>query len=450
LVSTATVRTTAAGVGSVKNFVRLFAGVGVVGFVSHVAEYASFLIVLVYLSDKLTITFGLGDLGYAFVGSISGVYLVSSGMISVPMGHLCDKYGRRNFTILGCSLGAMSLAALIVANGFSNLVEFLVAMTLALCSLGIAHGTYTSSTLSYCADLAERYESMGKAYGLVDGVEFAGYAFGPALGTLIAVTSGRIAVFTDGLYLMLAGVIVAFFLMPEIKTKAGTPERIVTPPVNVESHPLGLDDLHEDEHAHGASWSDYISAFKTPIVSVALLTTIDGAIGFSAFFQFVPLYAITLKGAIPAFGVLYGYFPSIMAITTVCVMVPLGHRLDRGKRRMPFLVTGLVGSSISIGAVFFYSTIPVFLIASVAHGLFIAMIRVSQLLILGEASHPSNRAAVMGTNHAMEHTGYGIAAFSVGFLVAIFGFIGAFRTLSLFLFVAGVTFMIYAFRKKLK
>jgi MFS family permease len=439
------------GVGSVSNFIRLFFGVGAVGFLSHVAEYSSFLIVLVYLSDKLTITFGLGDIGYAFVGSISGVYLITSGLISVPMGHLCDKYGRRNFTILGCSLGAISLASLIVANGFSNLPEFLIAMTLSLCSLGIAHGTYTSSTLSYSGDLAERYETMGKAYGLVDGVEFAGYAFGPALGTAIAViTNSRIAVFQDGLYLMLAGVVIAFFLMPEIKTASGIPERVVTPPVNVESHPLGLDALHEDEHAHSASWGDYLNAFRTPIVSVALLTTVDGAIGFSGFFQFVPLYAITLKGAIPAFGVLYGYFPSIMAITTVCVMIPLGHRLDRGRRRMPYLVTGLVGSSISIGAVFFYSTIPVFLVASVAHGIFIAMIRISQLLILGEASNPSNRAAIMGTNHAMEHTGYGIAAFSIGILVGIFGFISAFRVLSLFLFVAGITFLVYALRKKLR
>ncbi len=175
----------------VSHFVRLFAGVGAVGFLTHVAEYSSFIIVLVFLSDKLTITFQLGTVGYAFVGGISGIYLVTSGLISVPMGHLCDKYGRQKLTIIGSSMGAVALGSLIVSNSFTALPEFLAAMTLSLCLLGIAHGTYTASTLSYSADLAEQYREMGKAYGLVDGVEFAGFAFGPGLGTAIgAITRG--------------------------------------------------------------------------------------------------------------------------------------------------------------------------------------------------------------------------------------------------------------------
>jgi len=448
---TATLGTTSSN-ESIFLFVKRFAGVGAVGFLTHVAEYSSFLVVLVYLSDKLTVTFALGTIGYVFVGSISGIYLITSGLISVPMGHLCDKYGRRRFTILGGVLGAISLGSLIVANQFNSLPEFLVAMAVSLCALGIAHGTYTSSTLSYSGDLAEKYETMGKAYGLVDGAEFAGFAFGPALGTAIAVlTNSRIAVFQGALYLMLASAVIAVFLMPEIKRAphAASENRAATP-VNVESHPLGIDALHEDEHGHSASWADYIQAFRTPIVSVALLTTIDGAIGFAGFFQFVPIYANTLRGTVPIFGLVYGYFPSIMAITTVTVMIPLGHVMDRGKRRMPILVGGLIGSSISIAAVFFNSTLPTFVVASFAHGVFIAMIRISQLLILGEASNPSNRAAIMGTNHAMEHAGYGIAAVSVGFLVGFLGFISAFRTLSLILLLAGVSFLVYAYKKKVR
>jgi MFS family permease len=449
----ATTVTQTAGVGGVSQFVRLFAGVGAVGFLTHVAEYSSFIIVLVFLSDKLTVTFQLGTVGYVFVGSISGIFLITSGLLSVPMGHLCDKYGRRRFTIFGCLLGALSLGALIVADQLTDLTAFLAAMAISLCALGVAHGTYTSSTLSYSGDLAEKYETMGKAYGLVDGAEFAGFAFGPALGTTIAfLTNSRLTVFEDAVFLMLLSAVLAFFLMPEIRGASYRTKqsREKGSSVNLESHPLGLDALHEDEHGHSASWADYVAAFRTPIVSVALLTTIDGAIGFAGFFQFVPLYANTLRGSVPVFGLLYGYFPSIMAITTITVMIPLGHVLDRGKRRMPYLVVGLIGSSISIAAVFFNSTLPTFIIASFAHGTFIAMIRISQLLILGEASHPSNRAAVMGTNHAMEHAGYGIAAVSVGVLVGFFGFVNAFRTLSIILFFAGLAFLVYAYTHKVK
>jgi MFS family permease len=438
---------------SVWNFVKLFTGVGSVGFLTHTAEYSSFIIVLAYMSDKLTVTFQLGSIGYLFVGSISGIFLVTSGLISVPMGHLCDKYGRRNLTIFGGTLGAVSMGSLIVANQFTDLIQFLAAITISLCALGVAHGTYTASTLSYSGDLAEKYEQMGKAYGLVDGAEFAGFAFGPALGTTIAfLTKSRIAVFETAAALMLLSAVIAVFLMPEVEgasyriAKRGAP----TVKVGEDLDSLSYDHTRNEVHSHSASWGDYVRAFKTPIVGVALLTTIDGAIGFAGFFQFVPLYANALRASVPVFGLLYGYFASIMALSSILIMVPLGHVEDKGKRRMPYLVAGLIGSSVSIAAVFFNSTIPTFIIASLAHGLFIAMIRVSQLVILAEHTNPSNRAAIMGTNHAMEHAGYGIASITVGVLVGLFGFVNAFRTLAFILFLGGLAFLAYARRKKLK
>ena len=160
-----------------------------------------------------------------------------------------------------------------------------------------------------------------------------------------------------------------------------------------------------------------------------MLTTLVGAVGFSAFFSFVPLYAHSLQGVVTAFRLLYGYFGSIMAITGVLFMVPFGHFVDKSKKRMPYLVAGLIGGAASLALVFFTATLPTFLIASVAFGLSVGVVRVSQLAILAEASHPSNRAAIMGTNHAIEHVGYGLAAVSVGTLVAFFGFAGAFRFL---------------------
>ena len=155
-------------------------------FLTYVGEYASFIIVLAFLSDKLTITFGLGTFGYAFVGLISGGFLVSSGLVAIGMGHLADKYGRRKLMIIGCLLGAVALISLIVANSLNQLLPFAIATAISLTGLGIAHGTYTASTLAYGGDLAEKHQTMGKAYGLVDGAEFAGFAFGPALGTTVA------------------------------------------------------------------------------------------------------------------------------------------------------------------------------------------------------------------------------------------------------------------------
>ena len=438
-----------------QSFVRVFGGLGAMSFLTYMGEYAAFIIVLVFLSNKFVENFGLGDFGYAFVGTISGAFLIASGLVAIYMGHLCDIYGRRRMMIIGCLVGSAALLSLILANSLTRLVPFAIATAASLTTLGMAHGTYTAATLAYGGDLAEKHRTMGKAYGLVDGAEFAGYAFGPALGTTVAfLADSATAVFEMSTVMLLISAGLAVVFMPEIRPASAV---LAAPMVMGASHDHDGHDEgpHAGAHSHSATWGDYANAFRTPIVGVALLTTLVGAIGFSAFFSFVPLYAQRLEGLVPQFRYLFGYFASIMAITGVLFMVPLGHYEDRTERRMPYLVTGLIGAACSLSVVFFFPpSLPSFLIAAVAYGLSIGAVRVSQLVILAEASHPSNRAAIMGTNHALEHVGYGLAAFLIGALIALpgalGGFVNAFRILSLILVVAGLAFLIYARWAKVK
>jgi MFS family permease len=457
-------------------------------FLTYMGEYAAFIIVLVFLTNKFVENFALGDFGYAFVGTISGAFLIASGLVAIYMGHLCDIYGRRRMMIIGCLVGSAALLSLILANSLTQLVPFAIATAASLTTLGLAHGTYTAATLAYGGDLAEKHQTMGKAYGLVDGAEFAGYAFGPALGTTVAfLADSTTVVFEMSTVMLLISAGLAVIFMPEIRTASA----VLAPPMIMGASHDDDDDDHNDHdhddhthddhthddhthddhthddlddhhggshagaHSHGATWGDYVNAFRTPIVSVALLTTLVGAIGFSAFFSFVPLYARTLVGTVPQFKYLFGYFASIMAITGVLFMVPLGHYEDRTERRMPYLVAGLIGAACSLSIVFFFpASLASFLIAAVAYGLSIGAVRVSQLVILAEASHPSNRAAIMGTNHALEHVGYGLAAVLIGALIALpgalGGFVNAFRILSLILVIAGLAFLVYARWAKVK
>jgi MFS family permease len=439
-----------------------FLGVGAVGLLTYIGEYASYIVVLAFLSDKLTVSFGLGTRGYALVGTISGAYLVLSGLIAIPIGHLSDKYGRRRFTMIGCILGAGALLSLSIVDQLPNLLEFTIGMGAALVALGSAHGIYTASTLAYTGDVAETIGDgeMGKSFGLIEGAEFAGYAFGPALGTTIVFYLGtRTAMFDISALMLLAALGVAFTFMPEIhhlpvKEAAAhvESEEMMEHAPNVEGAAI-LEELPGhggDIHEHSVSWSDFLNAFRLPIIGVALLTTFIGSIGFSGFFYYVPLYANELRGAVPPFALLYGYFASIMAGTAVILMVPLGHIEDRGHRRMPYLVAGLFVAALSLGLVFFFTPgVPTFVIASIAFGGSIAIIRVSQLVILAENSSTSNRAAIMGTNHAVEHAGYGVASFIIGTIIAVTdSFSRGFQILSVVLLVTGVVFLAYGRWKK--
>ena len=117
---------------------------------------------------------------------------------------------------------------------------------------------------------------------------------------------------------------------------------------------------------------------------------------------------------------------------------------------MPYLVLGLIAGAASLAFVFFTPNVASFIIASLAFGCSIALVRVSQLVILAEKSDTTNRAAIMGTNHAVEHAGYGTASFAVGAFVAFYGFVGAFRILSIILLFAGIGFLVYAVSEKIR
>ncbi|MDG7022662.1 MAG: MFS transporter, partial [Nitrososphaerota archaeon] len=159
-----------------------------------------------------------------------------------------------------------------------------------------------------------------------------------------------------------------------------------------------------------------------------------------------------LQGIVRPFSILYGNFASITAVPGNQLMVPFGHFVDRRQRRMPYLVAGLVAAAASLLLVAgLQATVESFILASVTFGLSIGAVRVGQLVILAESSHPSNRAAVMGTNHAMEHVGYGVAAILAGTLVAyVGGFVSAFRFLSLILLLAGLAFLLYSRKARVK
>jgi MFS family permease len=425
---------------ALKDFTERFAGVGVISLLTYVGEYMSFLVALAFLSDKWTVTFNLGSYGYALVGTISAVYLVASGLIAIPIGHLSDKYGRRSFTILGSLLGSFALFSLVLDDRLTGILPFSIAFFISLSALGFAHGTYTASTLAYAGDITTE-ENLGKPYGLVESAEFAGYAFGPGLGALVSFEFGRIATFEISGVLLLFSAVLAYFTM-----KRDT-HLLVRSKVPLEITPSGH---HDHSTGESVSWGDFLASFRHTILGVTLLTTLVASVAFSGFFYYVPLYAKILGDAIPVLKSLYPLFASIMAATGLLLMIPFGIIEDSTRRRIPYLSAGLLIGSISLASVFLFPSLFGLLAASLVFGVSLAMTRVSQLVILAEESTPKSRAAVMGTNHAVEHAGYGIGAFVGGVVVALYGFVASFRYLSLILLVAAVLFSLFAFRKKMK
>ena len=166
------------------------AGVTLVGGLTYAGEYIAYLIILVWIQDKLVVQFQFGTYSIFIVGVIAGAYLIVSGLLAIPFGHLTDRYGRRLFAILGSLIGGVSLLALLGVGAITDPTAFLVAIGIILVTLGFGHATYTASTWAYVGDIA-REQNLGKSYGLLEIAEYGAFAFGPGVGIFIANAWGR-------------------------------------------------------------------------------------------------------------------------------------------------------------------------------------------------------------------------------------------------------------------
>jgi len=411
---------------------------------TYFAEYSAFIVVLAWISQALTVTYNLGVSGYLLVGTISALYLVLSGLIAIPMGHLTDKFGRRALSLTGCLLGCASMLTLLAVGGSGSLTGFLVGVAFSLTFLGLGHGTYTSSTLAYVGDVSESAD-MGKSYGIIEDAEFASYVFGPGAGGVIAVLVGREQTFVVSAVIFLLAAAIAS------KSMSGSPQSMggsVRPDMmamgGVESSKAV-----QPETNQGVSWAAYFGVLKDSTVAVTIGTTVAVSLAFTSYLLYVSVYAQDLSSVslVRDIGAASG---TIMATTCILTMIPIGLYEDRSGRRMILLVVGMVLGSLALALVFSNPSVWTFLGSSLIFGTALAMARISQYVILSERSNDSTRAAIMGTNHAFEHAGYGLGALAGGVMTAVLGDAATFRYLAVALLLSALFFFFYASSRKMK
>jgi len=411
-------------------------GVTLVGLLTYLGEYISYLVILAWIQDKLVIQFQFATYAPFVVGVVAGAYLVLSGLIAVPFGHLTDRYGRRLFAILGSLIGGVALLGLIGVGSVTNSSFFLVLIGVLLLALGFGHATYTASTWAFVGDIS-RAQNMGKSYGLLELAEYGGFAFGPGAGIYLASLWGREPTFAFSAILLLAAAAIASLLMRESYQD----------PISSHNSPVSAE---VDAHTVRITWGSFIGVLKNPVIGATLLTTFIISLALQAFYIYVPLFALGISNILGPYGPTSGFLSTLAAGTSIVFMVPLGFIVDSTRRRMPWLVLGLLISSFSLVIVYVLRGFFFLAIAALIFGFALATARVSQAVILAEGSALENRATVMGTNHAVEHAGYGVGALVGGTLITLFGFGNTFRNLAFILLLSAVAFLIFAVQKKIR
>ena len=393
---------------------RAIYGVTAVTLLSYAGEYIAFTSILAWL-DGMLLNNGYSVLQAFGVGYlVSSAYLVFSGVLAVPLGSLADLFGRRVTAAIGCVLAGASILAVSLTGSISGATAIIAAISLLLLLIGIGHATYTTSALAYAGDVSSQ-EDVGEAYGLVETAEYAMFMFGTPLGFALAQAYGNQSTFYITGAILLVGALAAMTGMPESRAPVSSPE---APGTRDPSRPI-------------SRWSLLYRAISDREVQVALLAIFFVSVGFTLFRVYLTQYGNTASPSL-----LVGpYVVSIMAVASVLAAVPIGRLIDITKKRSMIMAVGFLVEGVALAFIFFEPSPLSLVLWSVVFGVAIMLVRVPQAVIIAERTIVENRASAMGTNHGVEHIGYGVGAFLGGVLLLFLGF----TTLETFWFVAGLS-----------
>ncbi len=385
---------------------------------SYAGEYMAFTSILAWLYNLLTLH-GVDPLeAYGFGFLVSSAYLLVSGVLAVPFGTLCDRFGRRPLAIIGCLVAGIAILVLPVTSSLSSINLIIGVISVILVLVGIGHGTYTASALAYAGDISSESD-VGQAYGLIETAEYSMFMFGTPLGFVIAALYGNTSTFiiTGGILILAA--LTAAIGMPERRNGVLTAVTSIGAGITWDTGRSAVDprDGAGAPNSPGQVKMLYQAVGDIGVIT-ALFAVLFVSIGFTAFRIYMTQYGATGQ-AVPFVG---PYLVSIMAAASVLSAVPIGKFVDLSRKRVPLLIVGFVLEAISLALILLGPTAFSLIIWSVVFGVAIMLVRVPQAVIVAERTTFQTRAGAMGANHAVEHVGYGVGAFLGGFFALSFGF----------------------------
>ena len=353
-----------------------------IGFLSFFSSYLRMPVLPLYASG-----FGADT---AQVGMITGAFLLTAGLLSIPAGLVTDRFGRRGPIVAG-----------IVAIPVSSLLIALCRQPLQMAAVYVLFGAglaaFAPAMLSLVADILPPAK-LGQGYGWYTTAVYTAMTFGPASGGFLARAVGQREVFLISGSLSLGVALLALLILPAGRSR------------------------------HRAALTDILAGsrdlFRNRSLIACLVATVGSCIGFGVFITFLPLCA-TARGADPGqVGIVF----AAQAGTNVLCRVPIGLIADRfAKERL--VAAGLLLLAPALVAIGRATTIVTMAASAVGIGIGMALTYTAIGAIIVEQVPARQRGLAMGLYNSCIYlgmmagsTGLGLAlrrvSYPTGFAVA--------------------------------
>jgi MFS transporter, DHA1 family, multidrug resistance protein len=328
--------------------------------------------------------------GTVQVGMINACFMLMAGLLSLPLGILSDRLGRRS----------LILAGLAILSGSSFLLWFsttpLQMMGIYLL-FGVGLAAFAPTMMSYVADFTP-VTHLGRAYGWYTMAIYSAMTLGPAAGGFLGHALGLRNVF------LVSGVVILLMIALVIP--------ILPAP--------GIHPPHEGARPALSAQARDLRGNRPYLA--ALLATFGSCFGFGVFIAFLPLFAGT-KG-IGAGGT--GLVFAAQALANTLSRLPFGYLSDRIARRGRLVTLGLSVFSVSLAGFALCTGLVTFMLAAALLGIGMGVAYTAIGALITEAVPPRVRGLAMGGYNSCIYLGMMASSAIMGGVIAVTGFVWGF------------------------
>lgn len=320
------------------------------------------------------------------VGFINSAFLLVAGILSLPLGILSDRFGRKRLA----SVGLMMLSATSFLLYFSKTPAQLMLIYL---FFGMGLAAFGPTMMSLVADFSP-VTHLGRSYGWYTTALYTSMSLGPAVGGFIAQQQGFLQVF------LLSGIVIFITFWAAL---------LFLPPTHI---------ITTDRPKKRKSFVIIKELLQNHALLSCWLVTLGGCFGLGMFITFLPLHAHNQSLKIGQIGLVF----AAQGIANALSRIPFGHLSDKVANRGTLVVIGLIGFSASMAG-FAISTHTIhFVLIAIAFGTSMGLAFTSIGALIAEVVPVESRGLAMGGYNTCIYLGMLTSSVSMGAIIQKIGF----------------------------
>lgn len=346
------------------------------------------------------------------IGLISSSFLLMAGLLSMPLGLLSDRLGRKALILTGLLISAGTSFLLCLVHTPAQMIWIYLLF-------GVGLAAFAPTMMSLVADISP-VTHLGRAYGWYTMAVYGGMSLGPAAGGLVAEWWGYKPVFlVSGAWILLVCLAVFRFLPESLHLRAEGSQK---KPVKVMARNL----------------------VKNLPLLACWLVTLGGCLGLGMFVTFIPVHAHEQGIPVGQIGLIF----ASQALSNALCRIPFGRLSDSVGQRSHLVVIGLIGLAMSIAGFGLATNIMLFISFAIGMGISMGLAFTAIGALISEVVSPESRGLAMGGYNTAIYFGMMLSSLVMGIVIQSLGFpIAFFIVAGVNLLTTGLFYWMFGWRR---